>query len=345
MSAPAPKSVSEPNAGPASKLAPASNSVPAPKPVTTKSVASPSLDPAPARSSVPLGLLLGLIGVCLFGVTVPATRYAVHWLDPAFLTFTRAVLAGLLGGAVLLIKGARLPASRGARMRDIAVVAACLVFGFPLLMGYASLTVPSSHAGVVLAILPLMTTLAAMLVAGERPTLTFLAISALGCGLVMAFALRNGAAAALGPGDTLLAAAAIICALGYAVSGRLSRHMPGWEVICWVVVVSLVVTVPGMLLTAPYGYFDAVPTSAWVALIYVGAVSQFFAFFFWNKGMALGGIARVGQVQLMQTFLIVVFSWPINGEAPDLETYLFMGLVIAVVALGQKAKVKGTAPG
>ncbi|QTL01799.1 DMT family transporter [Aquabacter sp. L1I39] len=310
-------------------------SVPAPK----------SVAPASAGSSVPLGLLLGFIGVCLFGVTVPATRYAVHWLDPAFLTFARATLAGVLGVAILVMRGARWPHTRGARMRDIVVVAGCLVFGFPLLMAYGSLTVPSSHAGVVLAILPLMTTLGAMLVAGERPTLTFLAISALGCGLVMAFAFRNGAAGSLGAGDSLLALAAIICAFGYAVSGRLSRHMPGWEVICWVVAVSLVVTVPGMFLTAPYGHFDAVPLSAWVALIYVGAVSQFFAFFFWNKGMALGGIARVGQVQLMQTFLIVVFSWPINGEAPDLETYLFMGLVIAVVALGQKAKVKGTAPG
>lgn len=304
----------------------------------------PQVSPPP-RSSVPLGLLLGLAGVCLFGVTVPATRYAVHWLDPAFLTFARATLAGLLGGAILLMRGARWPQTRGARMGDIVVVAACLVFGFPLLMAYGSLTVPSSHAGVVLAILPLMTTLAAIWVAGERPTVTFLAISALGCALVIAFALRNGAAAALGPGDSLLALAAIICAFGYAVSGRLSRHMPGWEVICWVVVVSLVVTVPGTILTAPYGHFDAVPTSAWVALIYVGAVSQFFAFFFWNAGLAMGGIARVGQVQLMQTFLIVVFSWPINGEAPDLETYLFMGLVIGVVALGQKAKVKGTAPG
>jgi len=291
------------------------------------------------KPSVSLGLLLGLIGVTLFGGTVPATRYAVQWLDPAFLTFGRATIAGILAGALLLIRGATPPWRRGIPFTDILIVAACLIFGFPLLMAYGSLTVPSSHAGVVLGILPLATTLAAIVLAGERPSLSFFAISCVGCALVVAFALRNGGAGEFGLGDAYLGLSAVICAVGYAVSGKLSRSMPGWEVIAWALVVALVVTAPAALWMAPRD-LAAIPLSAWGAMAYVACISQFFAFFFWNAGLAMGGIARVGQLQLLQTFLIVVLSWPINGEAPDPETYLFMLAVMVVVAIGQRAKVK-----
>lgn len=290
-----------------------------------------------------MGLLLGLVGVALFGATVPATRYAVRWLDPAFLTFARASLAGILAAAVLVAWRSPPPWRRGIAIRDLLTIAACLMVGFPLLMAYGSVTVPSSHAGVVLGIMPLATTLAATVLAGERPSLTFVLISVLGCALVVAFALRNGGAGDFGSGDALLGLAAVLCAIGYAVSGRLSRQIAGWEVICWSLVLGLPVAVPVMLFTRP-DTLSTVPPGAWAALIYVAAVSQLGAFFFWNKGLALGGIARVGQLQLLQTFLIVVLSWPINGEAPDLETYGFMLAVMAVVALGQRAKVK-VAPG
>lgn len=286
-----------------------------------------------------LGLLLGLAGVILFGATVPATRYAVRWLDPAFLTFARASLAGLLAAGILLARRSPPPWRRGLPISDFLIVAACLMVGFPLLMAYGSVTVPSSHAGVVLGILPLATTVAATVLAGERPSLTFILISALGCALVIAFALRNGGAGDFGSGDALLGLAAVLCAIGYAVSGRLSRQIAGWEVICWSLVLGLPVALPVMLMVAPSGV-AGVPTGAWIALGYVAAVSQLLAFFFWNAGLALGGIARVGQLQLLQTFLIVVLSWPINGEAPDAETYGFMAAVMVVVALGQRAKVK-----
>ncbi|TCT04974.1 DMT family transporter [Aquabacter spiritensis] len=285
-----------------------------------------------------LGLLLGLVGVTLFGATVPATRFAVHWLDPAFLTFARASLAGLLAAGILLVRRSAPPWRRGLPTLDFLIVAGCLMVGFPLLMAYGSVTVPSSHAGVVLGILPLATTLAATLLSGERPSLGFFALSILGCALVVAFALRNGGAEGFGAGDAMLGVGAVLCAIGYAVSGRLSRRVPGWEVICWALTLGLPLALPMTLILLPPG-LESVPAPAWAALVYVAAISQLVAFFFWNTGLALGGISRVGQLQLLQTFLIVVLSWPINGEAPDLETYLFMVAVMAVVALGQKTKV------
>ncbi len=285
-----------------------------------------------------LGLLLGFTGVTFFGATIPATRYAVHWLDPTFFTFARASVAGLLAAAVLLVMRSVPPWRRGLRTWDFLVVAACLMVGFPLLMAYGTVTVPSSHAGVVLGIMPLATTFAATLLAGERPSLAFFAVSCLGCGLVVAFALRNGGASEFGAGDLLLGLSAVVCSVGYAVSGRLARQIGGWEVICWALTLGLPFALPMTALLMPSG-LGAVPTGAWLALGYVAVFSQLVGFFFWNAGLAMGGIARVGQIQLLQTFLIVTLSWPINGEAPDPETYLFMAAVMATVALGQRAKV------
>ncbi|MEW6124251.1 MAG: DMT family transporter [Pseudomonadota bacterium] len=290
-----------------------------------------------------MGIALGLLGVTLFGATVPATRYAVRFVDPTFFTFARATLAGLLAAGALVARGSLPPWKRGLPLLDFFVIALCLVVGFPLLMAYGSVTVPSSHAGVVLGIMPLTTTLAATLLAGERPSLGFVALSVLGCVLVVAFALRNGGAGEFGSGDLLLGLAAITCSVGYAVSGRLSRRVAGWEVICWTLVLSLPVAVPAAILLAPPDLSNA-PVGAWVALAYVAAISQLVAFFFWNQGLAMGGIARVGQLQLLQTFLIVVLSWPINGEAPDAETYAFMAAVMVVVALGQGMKVRTAQP-
>ncbi|WP_127088521.1 DMT family transporter [Aquabacter cavernae] len=286
-----------------------------------------------------LGLALGLAGVTLFGATVPATRYAVQFVDPTFFTFARATLAGLMAAGMLLARGCQPPWRRGLPMGDFVLVALCLMVGFPLLMAHGSVSVPSSHAGVVLGILPLTTALAATLLAGERPSLAFVGISVLGCALVVAFALRNGGAGGFGFGDILLGLSAITCSIGYAVSGRLARRMAGWEVICWALVLGLPLSVPAALFFMPAG-LATTPMGAWVALGYVAAISQLVAFFFWNTGLAMGGIARVGQLQLLQTFLIVMLSWPINGEAPDAETYAFMAAVMVVVALGQGTKVR-----
>lgn len=293
----------------------------------------------PVNRKTVLGLALGAIGVTLFGGTIPATRFAVASMDPTFLTFGRACVAGLMSAIILWARGSVPPWRRGVPLRDFLMVTACLMVGFPLLMAYGSVTVPASHAGVVLGIIPLATTFAATVLVGERPSLPFIGFSMLGCALVAAFALRNGGAGQFGTGDLLLGIAAVICAFGYAMSGRLSRQVKGWEVICWALVLGLPLSLPAALLLLPAD-LSAIPMGAWAAFAYVALISQLGAFFFWNVGLAMGGIARVGQLQLLQTFLIVVLSWPVNGEPPDAETYAFMAAVMLVVALGQGTKVR-----
>ncbi|MFG1398167.1 DMT family transporter [Roseixanthobacter pseudopolyaromaticivorans] len=292
-------------------------------------------------SRVPLGLFLGFVGVVIFGATLPATRLALTGFDPAFVTFARAAMAGLLAAPLLMLRARSLPRAPGV-LRDLLVVVASLIFAFPLLMGTATATVPVAHAGVVLGLLPLATVAGAAALAGERPSRAFILLSLLGAGVVVAFALRNGGAGRFGFGDTLLVLSVVACGIGYPISARLARHMEAWEVISWALVLALPLTIPLTLLTFPANV-AAAPALAWAGLGYVAVMSQFIGFFFWNAGLAMGGISRVSQVQLLQTFVTVGLAWPINGEAPELETVLFAAAVVGIVALGRGTKVRRAA--
>lgn len=281
------------------------------------------------------GILLGLVAVVMFGATLPMTRLALADLSPWFISFGRAALAGVVALAVILAMGRPWPVDSPRTLRDLAIASATLIFGFSICIGLATQTVPAAHGGIVLGLLPLCTAIAAMVFAGERPSLGLFVASAAGGALVVTFALRNSAAGGLGAGDALLFLAVVICAAGYGVSGRLSRRMAGWEVIAFMLIFSLPITAPLALLTFPWE--RVVSDTSWAALLYLALFSQFIGFFFWNAGLALGGIARVGQVQLLQTFVTVGLAWPINGEVPDLETLGFAAAVALVVALAQRS--------
>ncbi|MCT8972555.1 DMT family transporter [Microbaculum marinisediminis] len=281
-----------------------------------------------------LGYALGFVGVVIFGATLPVTRLAVEWLDPWFVTAARAMFAGLLAAAILLVLRRRFPARH---LGTLLMIAVFVVFGFPLTMALAMQLVPAAHGGVVLGILPLATAASATLIAGERPSPAFWMWSAIGAAIVVVFALRDSGLT-FEIGDLLLLAATVCAAIGYTVSARLARIMPGWEVISWVVVLSLPVTIVATWWLWP-AHTAAVPIDAWVALGYLAAFSQFLGFFAWNVGLAIGGISRVGQVQLLQTFVTLIIAALLLGEHIDLATILFAVAVVAVVAMGGRARV------
>ncbi len=285
-----------------------------------------------------LGFLLGFIGVVIFGATLPATRLAVVSFDPWFITFARASGAALL--AVVLLAVLRRPFPRR-HAPLLGLAGLTLVIGFPGFSSLAMTSVPAAHGGIVLGVLPLATAVAAVIVNGERPSVRFWWLAVLGAALVTAFALRDGPGGPLGgfaAGDIWLAAAAASAALGYAVSGRLTRHMPGWEVISWALLIALPVAAPLTFALWNPAYLAA-PDSHWAALGYLAAFSMFLGFFAWNAGLALGGVARVGQVQLLQTFITLAISAAILGETIGGEMFAFALAVSSVVVLGGKARV------
>jgi drug/metabolite transporter (DMT)-like permease len=279
------------------------------------------------------GLLLGATGVLIFSFTFPATKFALHGFSPWFIAFGRAVLAGVLACIALQLRRARRPTRLQARR--LVVVAGGVVVGFPLLSSLALQTTGSAHGAIVIAVLPAATAVAAVLLAGERPAPLFWLATLAGVAIVTAFAVGESSGG-IGLGDAYLLAAVAVCGVGYAEGGALSRELGAIETICWALVLSLPVTLVVAALTLP-----AAPPSgkALAGFAYVGIASMFLGFFAWYAGLARGGVARVGQLQLFQPLLTVGWSALVLGEHIGWPALACGVGVIASVAVGQRARV------
>lgn len=245
------------------------------------------------------GWLNGLLGVIIFSGSLPATRIAVLDIDPFFLTFLRASIAGLLAAGLIVSFREKRP--HRSQVVPLVIVALGVVVGFPLLTALALQHVTSAHSIVFLGLLPLATAIFGVLRGGERPRPAFWIFSVLGSLLVGGFALSQNVSASL-TGDLLMFAAVIVCGLGYAEGAKLTRELGGWQVISWALIVALPFMLIASLITRPES-LSIFSTSAWIALGYVSLFSMLIGFIFWYKGLALGGIAAVGQLQLLQPFI------------------------------------------
>nr|WP_111298343.1 DMT family transporter [Paracoccus saliphilus] len=295
---------------------------------------APPLHSKPDAPQPLLGMVLGLVGVVIFGATLPITKLALADFSPAFVTTGRAVLAGLAALALLVVLKRSVP---WPVLPSIALAALMLVFGFPGLMAVAMQTVPAAHGGVILGVLPLATAGFAALLAGERPSAAFWGWSATGAALVAAFALRE-AGLLVAAGDFWLLASGLCAALGYVIFGKLARRMPGWEVISWALVITLPLSLIGALLSWESGFAAATPRSIG-ALLYAAFFSMFLGFFAWNTGLAVGGIARVSQVQLLQSFVTLAVAATLLGESISLSTFFFAAAVAGVVWMGRRSRI------
>lgn len=246
----------------------------------------------------------GMLGVVIFSGSLPATRVAVLDFDPIFLTVARATIAGLLAACLLLVGKEKRP--NRSQLFSLATVAGGVVAGFPLFTALALRHITAAHSIVFIGLLPLTTAIFAVIRGGERPSLGFWVFSFLGSSLVVGFAVAQGVSASPA-GDALMLAAIIVCGLGYAEGARLSRALGGWQVISWALVISLPVMFPLALLEMPGSMADVRPYG-WIGLAYVSLFSMLMGFVFWYRGLALGGTAAVGQLQLLQPFFGLVLA-------------------------------------
>ncbi len=284
-----------------------------------------------------IGFFLGFIGVVIFGTTLPATRYAMPALEPFLITMGRAALASILAAIFLLI--ARPPFPTREQLRDLFLIGFLLVLGFPLFMAIGMQTVPASHGGVVLGILPLATAAAAAWIAKERPSPAFWIAGVAGAALVILYALRQSTLDELATGDLALLGAVLAAATGYTLSGRLTGSMSAPTVISWALVLTSPLWIVWTIAVWPANA-ASIQWDVWAAFLYVAIFSQYLGFFFWNAGLHMGGIARVGQVQLLQIFVTIgVAAW-LNNEKIDAETLIFAVAVVGVVLAGMRARVK-----
>jgi drug/metabolite transporter (DMT)-like permease len=282
------------------------------------------------------GLMYGLTGVIIFGLTLPATRIAVSELDAVTVGLGRAIIAAMLAALYLFITKARRPDTT--EFKKLALTAAGVIFGFPLLSAIAMQYTPASHGGVMLGILPLATVGASAVFTGERPSLAFWICSLIGAAAVILFAVLQGGFE-LQIADILLVAAVLSAATGYAIGGQLSKTLGGSNVISWALVISLPVLIPPVLYVAP-DLPKSLSLNVWISFLYVAVFSQFLGFFAWNRGMVLSGIARVGQLQLLQPFITLTAAAVLLNEPLTWMTVGFAGFVVAVVAVGRKLQVR-----
>ncbi len=289
------------------------------------------------RSRETLGLLLGFIGVAIFAGTLPATRIAVETMNPVFVAAARAVIAAAAALPLLLMLRRPLPARDD--LGRLALGALLLAGGFPAFSGWAMQHVPVAHGTVFIGLSPLLTAAFGSLLSGDRPSRLFWTAAVSGAATVIAFAMYSSGKGGFSIGDPLLVAASASAALGYAVSAGVSKRMSGWEVISWQVVLALPLSLPFALWTVPSD-FGAVETRHWLALCYAGLFSMYLGFCFWNAGLAIGGVARVSQVQLLQSFITLLVVMPINGERPDAVTWLAAAAVVGAVLVGRMAAIR-----
>ena len=300
-------------------------------------------------AQVSRGLWLGLLGIVIFSVTLPLTRLAVGpadapQLSPWFVTFGRAAVAGMLSLVYLafgFIRGHR-HRPRGRQWGLLGFTALGVVVGFPLCLSLALQYVPSTHGAVVTGLLPLATAAVAALWFRQRPSLAFWACAVGGTLLVLLFMALRSSGGSGRPGlhlaDGLLLLAMLSAALGYIGGARLTPSLGAERVICWVLVISLPVTLPLAFLHAPPPG-RAIGWASWGAFAYLAVFSMWIGFFAWYRGLALGGAVRVSQVQLAQPFLSMLFAVPLLGERLDAVTVGFGLGVMATVFIGKKMPV------
>ncbi|WP_257451366.1 EamA family transporter [Archangium lipolyticum] len=282
------------------------------------------------------GLLLGALGVLAFSLTLPATRVSVPELGGTVVGLGRALIAAGLAGLVLAVRRERLPERR--HWPRLALVAGGVVVGFPLLSALALRHMPASHGAVLVGLLPAATAVAAVFRARERPSWGFWLSALAGLGCVVGFALAQGAGRPTS-GDALVLLAVAAGAVGYAEGGVLARELGSWRVICWALVLSAPFLAPVVALSLRPEMLSASPR-AWLGLGYVSVVSMFLGFFAWYRGLALGGVARVSQLQLVQPLLTLLWCALLLGEPVGRGTLGASVLVMLCVLTSVRSRVR-----
>ena len=281
------------------------------------------------------GMLIGLIGVAIFSLTLPFTRIAVQEMTPFYVSFGRGVLAGVCGALLLLVTKSPLP--NKAQCKKLLITAFGVVYGFPIFTSLAMTTLPSAHSGIVLGILPLAMSAVGAIRFRERPSFSYWITAICGTLLVLIYSMIEGGGG-LALGDIWLLLAILTAAIGYSEGGKLAQEMGATKVISWAMAITLPINIPATFIFANKAVTD-LSAHVGIAFLYVGLFSAFIGFFFWYRGIALGGVARVGQVQLLQPFLTLIGAYFLLDEPITLLNGIFALAVLLVVLIGRKTTI------
>jgi drug/metabolite transporter (DMT)-like permease len=279
------------------------------------------------------GWFFTAIGVLCFSLTFPMTRLSLRAFDPILVALVRGAGAGVAALVYLVLSKSRIPNRR--ILVRLGSAAVGMVVLFPIFVSMALKSVPATHASVLGSILPLATAVFGVVRGRESVSRRFWFFAILGTGLIALFSGYRSGFHSIEQADVLLIAAFVACSYGYAEGGVLAREIGGWLVICWALVTVLPFESIALLvyLSRAGVRISSVPTEAWAGLAYVTAISQFIGFFFYYKGLALGGIAKMSQLQLLLPFVAIFAAHWILGEEIEgsviIGTLVITGIVVA----------------
>ncbi len=300
--------------------------------------ATTTTNPVPkfTASSETLGYLFGFIGVFIFSFSLPFTRVAVKELDPTFVGLGRAMIAAVLSATVLLVT--RQPVPTRQQFGRLAIVALGVVVGFPLFSAFALRYVPAAHGAIVNALMPLATAILGTIVSHERPSPLFWVAAIIGSFTVIIYVLLTSGSH-IETGDLAMLGAVALGSIGYVSGARMSKHIGSWQTICWANVISAPILLIPVIWSA--GHNAPAPSiNAWLAFGYLGVFSMFLGFFAWYRGLAMGGIARVSQVQLIQAFLTILWSGLLLGEHITPLMIVAALIVVAAIFVARRAPIR-----
>ncbi|KXY31012.1 DMT family transporter [Bacillus sp. FSL K6-0067] len=281
------------------------------------------------------GMILGFIGIICFSFTLPATSIAVPYFGATIVGLGRTVIAAIIVAIIFIIKKEKIPNKN--QMKGIFIVAIGATLAFPLLTTFAMKSLPVSHGAIELALLPLATAGFAVWRGGEKLTKRYWISSVIAAISVVVYAMYLGLGQ-LQKGDIALLAAVLLLGLSYAEGGKLSKELGSWQVIAWAILFGAPFFIIPVGLSVSTDMLQA-PIEAWISLLYLAIVSQFFAYVAWYAGMSLGGIARVGQIQYLQPFLMIGFSVLFLDESITWHTVVLAFVVVICVMIGKNAPV------
>ncbi len=299
-----------------------------------------SLTPLLSSQHIARGMLIGFLGIAMFSLTLPFTRYTIQFADPLLVAWGRAVIAGVAAAACLLVMRQRKPNATEFKTLWLAIIG--IVFGWPTLSSISMKYAPAAHGAVINGLLPISTTLVGALLAHQRLNAKFLALALVGAGLVATYALWEGGGQ-LAAGDGVMLVAVVFGGIGYAGGAKAATTLGGWQTICWALVIALPLTSAATLWAYQHTpmVWSAVPVLGWAAFAYLALVSQLIGFFAWYAGLAIGGVPAVSQVQLLQIFMTVAASSWLALDPVPLRTWVFALLVIGVLVAVKRVGTRG----
>ncbi|MDX1808576.1 MAG: DMT family transporter [Sulfurospirillaceae bacterium] len=275
---------------------------------------------------------LGMLGILAFSLTLPMTHIALYELSPVFISFGRAIIAAILASFALLVTKAKIPTINQFKM--LATAALGVVVGFPFFSAVALMSVPVSHGGVVAGILPLCTAFFGVILAHEKLKMRFWISSLVGSAAILWLTMSDKS---LVLGDTFLLAAVISAGYGYAQGAIVSKELGSWQSISWMLVISAPVLIFPTIYTMPSDISE-LHFATIGSFLYLGSISMYLGFFFWYKALSIGGIARIGQFQLLQPFMTLFFAWILLKESVQVNEIFTAIVVVISVFFGRKNK-------